>query len=157
MIDKTTAIIEFLRECPTIKANPVFFNFGEIEDGTYQANIQSDEVLLNLHFIDGSVLKRYTLFLDSFKSVSYIPVVNGKSDENLEGFSEVQEVIDWINDKSNKQEFPDFGDDFVIEDMKTLTDRPALVGVNTQQNPPMAVYRISIQIDYVDLTKRIWC
>ena len=157
MIDKTTAIIEFLRECPTIKANPVFFNFGEVEDGTYQANIQSDEVLLNLHFIDGSVLKRYTLFLDSFKSVSYIPVVNGKSDENLEGFSEVQEVIDWINDKSNKQEFPDFGDDFVIEDMKTLTDRPALVGVNTQQNPPTAVYRISIQIDYVDLTKRIWC
>lgn len=157
MIDKTTAIIEFLRECPTIKANPVFFNFGEVEDGTYQANIQSDEVLLNLHFIDGSVLKRYTLFLDSFKSVSYIPVVNGKSDENLEGFSEVQEVIDWINDKSNKQEFPDFGEDFVIEDMKTLTDRPALVGVNTQQNPPTAVYRISIQIDYVDLTKRIWC
>lgn len=157
MIDKTTAVIEFLRECPTIKANPVFFNFGEVEDGTYQANIQSDDVLLNLHFIDGSVLKRYTLFLDSFKSVSYIPVVNGKSDENLEGFSEVQEVIDWINDKSNKQEFPDFGEDFVIEDMKTLTDRPALVGVNTQQNPPTAVYRISIQIDYVDLTKRIWC
>ena len=108
---------------------------------------------LELTLYRQSVLKRCC-----FRQFRYhTAVVNGKSDENLEGFSEVQEVIDWINDKSNKQEFPDFGEDFVIEDMKTLTDRPALVGVNTQQNPPMAVYRISIQIDYVDLTKRIWC
>jgi hypothetical protein len=40
--------------------------------------------------------------------------------------------------------------------MKTLTTRPQLIGVESSLNPPMAIYRIIIQIDYIDNTKRLW-
>jgi hypothetical protein len=40
--------------------------------------------------------------------------------------------------------------------METLTTKPDIVGVDTSSNPPMAVYRISIQIDYMDNSKKLW-
>ena len=40
--------------------------------------------------------------------------------------------------------------------MKVLTTKPELVGVDTSLNPPMAVYRLSIQIDYIDNTDKAW-
>ena len=40
--------------------------------------------------------------------------------------------------------------------MATLTTKPELLGVDNEVNPPLAVYRISIQIDYIDTSKRIW-
>ena len=35
-MDKNKAIIKYLMQCPTIKNNPVFFNFGEVEDNSKQ-------------------------------------------------------------------------------------------------------------------------
>lgn len=155
-IDKSQSIINFLQTCPVIQNNPLFFNFGTIEDGATQATISSDERTLNKSFIDGSILKRYTFILDNFRSVAYNPVVANMSDENVDDFTVVQSLLDWINTQNDISIFPDFGEDCIIEKMETLTDKPKLVGVDTTLNPPMAVYRIAIQIDYIDTTKKIW-
>lgn len=155
-MDKNKAVVNFLQTCPIILASPLFFNFGNIEDGAHQASMQSDDVALHRPYVDGSVSRRFTFRLDSFKSVAYNPVVQNYSDENMEDFIEVQSILDWINTQGDNSVFPDFGSDYIIEKMQTLSTKPELVGVNTTSNPPVAVYRISIQIDYIDNTKRLW-
>ena len=155
-MDKNQSMIEFLQTCPIIKNNPLFFNFGTVEDNAHQANTKSDDVSLHRPYVDGSVAKRYTFSIDSFKTVAHNPVVQGYSDENITELEEVQKVLDWINDQDDLQIFPDFGSDCFVEKMTTLTTRPELVGVDTSSNPPMAIYRISIQIDYIDNSKKLW-
>jgi hypothetical protein len=155
-MDKNKSMIEFLQTCPIILKDPLFFNFGSIEDNAHLANTRSDDKSLHKPFIDGSVARRYTFSLDSFKSVAHNPVVQGFSDENLTDLDEVQQVLDWINEQDELQNFPDFGSDCPIEKMETLTTKPDIVGVDTSSNPPMAVYRISIQIDYIDNSKKLW-
>ena len=149
-------MIDFLKTCPTIQNSALFFNFGSIKDNAHQAIIKADDTSLQKPYIDGSVLKRYTFSVDSFKSVAYNPVVQGRSDENLEDFAEVQKILDWVNEQDELRNYPDFGPKCLIDGMKTLTAKPEVLGVDTSLNPPMAVYRISIQIDYVDGTKAIW-
>ena len=153
---KNKSMLEFLQTCPTIKNEPLFFNFGNITDNALLANTKSDDISLHKPFVDGSVSRRFTFSVDNFKSVAHNPVVQGYSDENLEDFEEVQKVLDWINEQDELQNFPNFGNDCIIEKMSTLTLKPELVGVDTSSNPPMAVYRISIQIDYIDTSKKLW-
>ena len=151
-MDKSQAVLQFLQTCPTVQTNPLFFNFGNVEDNAHQAIIRSDDVALHRPYIDGSVLRRFTFSIDSFKSVAYNPVVSDLSDENLEDFQDVQTILDWINTQNDLRNYPQFDSVYVIESMETLTTKPELVGVDTTLNPPMAVYRISIQIDYIDNT-----
>lgn len=156
MMDKNQLMVEFLQTCPTIKDNPLFFNFGNVEEDAHQITINSDDVALQKPYIDGSVLKRYTCSIDSFKSVACIPILVGGTDENIEDFAEVQSLLDWINEQGENFNFPNFGENISIEEMKTLTTKPKLLGVESSLNPPMAIYRIIIQIDYIDNTKRLW-
>lgn len=155
-MDKNKILVEFLRTCPAIKDNPLFFNFGNVEDNAHQLTINSDDVALQKPYIDGSVLKRYTCSIDSFKTVACIPIVQVSTDENIEDFADVQELLDWINEQGENFNFPDFGNDIEVDSMKTLSTKPILLGVESSLNPPMAIYRIVIQIDYIDNTKRLW-
>lgn len=155
-MDKNKLMIEFLQTCPTLKDNPLFFNFGKVEDNAHQITVNSDDVELQKPYIDGSVLKRYTYSIDSFKSVACIPILECDTDENIEDFAEVQSLLDWVNEQSENMNFPDFGENICIEEMKTLNTKPTLIGVESSLNPPMAIYRITIQIDYIDNTNRLW-
>lgn len=158
-VDKNQAIVDFLKSCPLMTDSPLFFNFGDVRDGANQATIRSDDISLHRPYINGSVLRRYTFTIDCFKSVAYNPIIEGEPgetivNENVDEMSQVQDILDWINQQGNDSNFPIFGNDCVIEKMETLTTKPDLVGVDTTLNPPMAVYRISIQIDYIDNTKK---
>jgi hypothetical protein len=154
-MNKNQAMLNFLQTCPSIRDNPLFFNFGKVENGAHQANMRSDDVSVHRPYIDGTELKRFTFHLDSFKSIAYNPIVEGLPDENLEDFNEVQDLLDWINEQDELKNYPAF-EDCIIDKMRSLSSRPELVGVNTTLNPPTAVYRISIQIDYLDTSKQVW-
>lgn len=155
-MDKNLQMVEFLQTCPIISENSLFFNFGNVENDAHQLTIRSDDISLDKTFIDGSQLKRYTCVIDSFKSVACIPILPGNTDENIEDLADVQALIDWINTQDDNFTYPDFGDKIVVDSMKTLTSKPDLVGVESQLNPPVAIYRITIQIDYLDYTKSVW-
>ena len=66
-MDKNQAMTDFLRTCPIIQSDPMFFNFGNIEDGAHQIITRSDDVTAHRPYIDGSVEKRFTFYLDNFK------------------------------------------------------------------------------------------
>ena len=157
---KNEAMVAFLKTCPTIQSSPLFFNFGDVNDNTHQVNTRGDEKSLQKPFVDGSVKKRYTFMVDTFKSVSYNAIVDTgtapTADENMSEFQEVQGILDWVNEQGDLRNFPNFGELCVIDEMKTTTEKPELLGVYSTKNTPMALYRISIQIDFVDNTNKIW-
>lgn len=155
-MDKTQAMVQFLQTCPVIENNPLFFNFGNIRDGAHQIIMRSDDVSTRRPYVDGGVQKRFTFSIDSFKSVSYNSIIDTVTDENLEEFAEIQSVIDWITAQNDLGNYPDFGEDVIIDSMESITERPEMLGVDDTINSPMAIYRISIRIDYLDNTKKLF-
>ena len=157
-MDKERAIIDFLLQYEPLRDNPLFFNFLNAQDDNKQIVTVANDKILNRSYIDGSVLKRYTFVLMDYKTVAYQAIVkmSGYPNENLEEFIDVQAMLDWITEQSELKNYPDFGTDCIIEDMRTTTDQPNLNGVDTNVKPALAKYSISIQIDYLDISKRLW-
>lgn len=158
IIDKNQAIIEYLLRCPAINGNPLYFNFVNEEDDSQQVVTTSNDVLLNRPYIDGSVLKRYTFNIIVFKSVTNNAVVSSIAtyNENVEELADVQSLIDWINEQNDLRNFPDFGTDCRIDSIFSTTENPNLDGINTNTMPMLAMYSVSIQIDYLDVSKVVW-
>lgn len=157
-MDKNQAIIDFLINCPAIEANPLFFNFIHAKQDNKQVITMGNEKTLDRSYINGDVLKRYTFTIIDFKSVAYNAVVKqeGYPDENLEDMASVQDIVDWITEQNELRNYPDFGEKCQIEDMTVLTDNPNLNGIDTNTSPTLAKYSMSIQIQYIDSSKRVW-
>ena len=157
-IDKNQAIIDFLITCPELSSNPLFFNYVNAKEDSTQIITQSNDKSMNRTFVDGSVLRRYTFTFIYFKSISYTPVVKqpGYSNENVEEMLDVQAVVDWVTEQAEILNYPDFGTDCFIEEMKVLTDNPNLNSIDTTSTPPLAKYSLTIQIDYIDTRKMLW-
>lgn len=157
-IDKNQAVIDFLLDCPQIKNNRLFFNFINGENNDKQIITISNDRNIQRPYIDGSILKRYSFTIIDFRSASYqaIPKAEGYPSENVEKMLDVQSILDWVNSQADAGIFPDFGEDCIIDDMRTSSDTPNLNGVDTNVKPSLAKYSISIFIDYIDNTKKLW-
>ena len=158
MVDKNKACIDFLITCPAIQNSPLYFNFTQAEDDNKQFVATGNEKTLNKKFVDGSVQKRYTFTIIDYRSVAYQAIVKDpefiENNENLEELLDVQSFIEWLEEQADAYNFPDFGEDCFIEDMRTTTESPNLNGVDTSLTPALAKYSISVQIDYIDYSKR---
>lgn len=162
-MDKNKAVVNFLLTCDYIKNSPLFFNFGKAESDNKHIVTIPNDARVNVPFIDGSVRKRYTFTIVDYKSVAYNAVIARTVDqttvpvsENLENAFEPQRVADWIEEQAELRNYPDFGSDCVIDDMKVVTDQPNASGVDRSMTPALAKYSISIRIDYIDYSKAIW-
>lgn len=157
-MDKTRAVINFLIECPQIKSSPLYFQFAHAEEDTKQFVTVANDVNIQRPYIDGSVLKRYSFTLIDYKSLAYRAIVKdtGYTDENVEEYLQVQDIIDWINTQADNENYPDFGEYYEIDNMRALSDIPNLNGIDTSMKPVIAKYSFSVQIDYIDKTKVIW-
>ena len=157
-VDKNQAVIDFLITCPAIQDSPLYFNFLNAKDGNKQFLTGVNDKLMSKPYIDGSVMKRYTFTIVDYRSVAYQAVVKqaGFPNENVDEMFDVQAVMDWIEEQADARNYPDFGEDCIVDDMKTLTDNPNLNGVDTSVTPALAKYSMSIQIDYLDKSKAIY-
>ena len=163
MEDKNQAVIDFLLDCPIIQANPLFFNFINAKDKSKQVTAIATNTSINKKYIDGSVLKRYLFSITDFCSVSFqaIPKVQAGTtgpqyiSENVADLQLVQDLMNWITEQADAYNFPDFGEDCIVEEMTTTTNMPNLNGVDTQVTPALAKYTITIQIDYLDTSKML--
>jgi hypothetical protein len=157
-MDKNQAVIDYLIQCPQIKNNPLFFNFADAQDNNKQLLTIANDKATNKPYIDGSVLKKYTFTIVDYRSVVYQAIVKqeGYSNENVEEMFDVQGIIDWITEQDDNQNYPDFGADCVIEEVKAVTDNPNLNGVDSNTKPSLAKYSVSIQITYLDTTRKLW-
>lgn len=159
MVDKYTAVVEWLMNCPSVKNNSTYFNFAKVvKDNTKQIVTVANDKILNQAYVDGGVLRRFTFTLIDYKSVAYraIAKVSGASNEDIEDILQVQEIIDWVVEQAENRNYPDFGDDCIIDSLEPSTDTPNLNGVDTNATPALAKYSVSIQIQYLDTSKVLW-
>jgi len=158
VINKNQAVIDYIITCPTILNSPLYFNFINAKDDTNQLFTESTDTYTNKPFIDGSVEKLYTFTIITYKSAADIAVVkqSGYENENLSDMSDIQKLIEWINEQNEARNFPDFGEDCIIDSIETTTEQPKFEGIDDQISPPLAVYSTSIQIKYIDMSRKLW-
>lgn len=157
-MDKNKAMIVYLQQCPAVQSNPTYFNFAEGEDNTKQLVPLGNDKAVEKPYIDGSVLRKYTLTIIDYRSVVYQALVNatGYPNENVEELAEVQAVLDWVDEQEELRNYPDFGSKCVIDKIEALSDAPKLNGVDHSTTPNLAKYSFSIQVTYLDKSKMIW-
>ena len=163
-VDKNQAVIEFLALYPNIQDIPLFFNFINAKDNNIQFLTEATDVSLNKTYIDGSVLRRYEFTLLITKSITDLAMVKPDltnedawlSNENIEDIADIQALMDWVNEQDDVRNYPNFGQDCVVEKIHTLTNTPTLEGVQTDVTPALAMYTMTIGIDYIDYTKTLW-
>ena len=157
-INKNQAVIDYLITCPTILNSPLYFNFINAKNDTNQLLTVSNDQYTNVSYIDGSVKRIYTFTILTFKSAADIAVVkaSGYPNENLSDMHDIQVLIDWIKEQEELHNYPDFGEDCIVESITPTTDEPNFDGIDEQVSPPLAVYSTSIQIEYLDISKKIW-
>lgn len=158
--NKHQAVIDFLCNCPQIRDNPLYFNFINAKDENKQIITQANDIATQRPYIDGSVKKRYTFTLIDFKSLSYNPIIKSLdpayTNENVEEILDTQAIMDWIREQADIDNYPNFGEDCYIDDMRVTSDIPNLNGIDTRTNPVLAQYSFTIQIDYIDSSKKLW-
>ena len=158
MIDKNQAVIDYLLQCTDIYDSPLYFNLVNASDNSIQILTTAEDKAMSKTFIDGSVQKRYTFNLITFKSISDMEIV--KSDEypneNVDELQDVQKLLDWVITQQDLHNYPDFGEDCSIDSIDTTTDVPRFDGINTEITPPLAMYTISIVIEYLDRSRVIY-
>lgn len=157
-VDKNQAVIDYIIRCPTIQNSPLYFNFINAEDDTNQFVTQTQERYASKRYIDGSVLKIYSFTIILYKSTADIAVVKmeGYPNENISDMSDIQALIDWIKEQNELHNYPDFGNDCIIDEIYTTTENPSFDGINDQVSPPLAIYSITIEIQYLDISKKLW-
>ena len=157
-MDKNKAIINYLITCPIINENPLYFNFIHGNEDDKQIITTSNDKAIDRPYIDGSVLKRFTFTIIDFKSIAYRAIVKDgiHPDENVEDLLQVQDIIDWITEQNDERNFPDFGEDCVVEEITTTASNPTLNGIDSNVSPALAKYSISIQVNYIDYSKMLW-
>lgn len=156
MVDKNKAVIDYLTQCEDIADSPLYFNLINAEDNSIQMITTAEDKSISRTYVDGSKRKRYTFNLITFKTISDKELVVGYSNENVDELQDVQKLIDWISEQQDLHNYPDFGEECIIDSIDTTTDIPRYDGINVQMNPPLAMYTISIVIEYLDISKQIW-
>lgn len=157
-VNKHQAVVDYIITCPTILNSPLYFNFINAKNDTNQFFTNSTDSYTNRNYVDGSVEKIYTFTILTFKSAADTAVVkmSGYENENLSDMSDVQNLIEWIKEQNEARNFPDFGEDCIIDSIETTTEEPKFEGIDEQISPPLAVYSTSIQIKYIDISTRLW-
>lgn len=158
MVDKNKAVINYILQCPQILNTPLYLNFVNAKDNTAQLVTSSNDKFLNKPDITGSVQKLYQFTIIVFKSITddALVKIDGFSHENIEELAYIQELIDWITEQNELKNFPNFGSDCDIDSIETDEEMPKLVGINTDTSPALAMYSVTIQIQYIDNSKLIW-
>ena len=157
MVDKNKAVLDFISTYEGITTSPIFINFINAKNDDIQFLTSSNDKSLNKEFIDGSVMKQYTFSLVITKSITDMPIAKDVlTNENIDDIADIQGFMDWVNEQGENQNYPDFGEDCVFEEMHTVAENPSLDGINTDVSPALALYSMEIRINYTDYSKVIW-
>lgn len=157
-MDKNNALIEYLLTCEPIHNSTLYFNFANVKDAAKQFVTLVSSRNINIPYIDGSVKKRLSMTVQSFLSITDNPIVtvSGFDNENISDMSEIQALIDWIDEQNQNHNYPNFGEDCEVEEITTTSNTPRLDMIDITVTPPIARYSFTIRVDYIDKSTKIW-
>lgn len=157
-MDKNQATINYLLTCEPIYNTPLYFNFANIKDNVNQFLTLTSDKNIEEPYIDGSIKKMFSLTIISYLTISNNPIVKieGINNENVDDMATVQALIDWIDTQNENRNFPNFGEDCFVDKISTTTNNPRLDQIDATQSTPLARYSFTIQIEYIDNSKKLW-
>ena len=157
-MDKNAQIVNYFLTCPQIQDSPLYFNFIHAEDSTTQILTDSNDIYATKKYIDGSELNLYNFTIIMFRSVSpnAIARVIGYPNENIVDLADIQALIDWVTEQNELKNFPNFGENCIVQSIKSTTLNPIFSGIDTEVSPNLAVYNVTFQVEYLDISKKIW-
>lgn len=156
-VDHYQSTLAFLKTCPAMAG---VFSFQGIESSgsAIQVLTQAGEQTAVKTFIDGSKEKNFDFVVCFYRPISsmpYIPSV-GTGNASLESLIDVQDLIDWLDEKSEKREFPDFGTNRSVSRIYSLNTEPQLLWIDSEHyNPPLAKYTVTLRVEYMDYSHSI--
>lgn len=139
MTNKHEAMIAYIQQCPQVK--DLFFNFSTSENGdTVVSPVASDYVVQE--FTDKSAIKWY-----DFSIIRFLPLTTDPNDPlNTTIIFDVEQVMAWIEDQEDAENYPDFGDKCEVQEISVLQDIPTVAG----RDQKGAKYMFSCRIEYLE-------
>lgn len=135
-------ISEWLNNCPAM-GEYIYFNVIPLEADTSSVNSNSSSVILN-SYNDGSKEVRLLFSINLIKQYDD----GGTSDINLEAIHIFDDIISFIEDKNNVHDYPDLGDNFIINEIGAVNKAPEVY--ITDNNPNVARYEGQFYIEYLE-------
>ena len=162
-VNKNQAVIDYLRTCPYVRDNPLYFNFLTAADKANQLVTDPNDTASDRHFVDGSVLTHTQFTFVSDLTISDDEIIVDPetgtatlANENIEDVELIQQLIDWIGEQNDAENYPNFGEKCLVQNISTLTTNPVFDGINTSVSAALAIYSVAIRIEYIDYNKVIW-
>lgn len=140
-MNKYSQLIEWIKQYTPIYNDWVFFNVILTEAGTVGVTSVVNERELDT-FINGT---RRVEFLFSIVLVEEYD--KGTSTHNLNAIKEFENIAAWIEEKNENRDYPDFGDDVEIENVKSLEIVPNVV---IDPQAMKAKYQGQFKITYIE-------
>ena len=135
-------ILEWLSTCPEM-GTYTYFNVIPIDPGNSSVNSNSSSIILN-EFVNGSKEVRLIFNINLVRDYDN----GGTSDINLDAIAEFDKVIEFIEKKNNENDYPDLGDNYVVNEIGATTKAPeAYVAVDS---PNVARYEGQFYIEYLE-------
>lgn len=156
-MNKNQIMLDYLQQCEAVKQ--LYFQYGEMRAGAMQLMTNSVESAARAEYIDGSRPRQLDYSLIWYKPISIMPVrnpVTGQYNANIAELDDVQGIIDWITDRQYDHDLPDFGPGCEMESIRCLHEVPQLLGIDVAASPPLARYSLTIRVEFVDTTRRIF-
>lgn len=126
-MDKHHAMVEFFRPKIEELSTEMNFNFsGETADSVAFLTDYADQI--KKRYIRSGAVKEYGFTIIVTKSYS-----SYDDDVNLEAMTFAQGLMDWVEEKNRKKEYPEFPENCRVRKMEVLQNIPNLAGVNMEQ------------------------
>ena len=118
-MDKHTTVRDWLKSYPGF--NRLCFNFGTVtSQSKHLIPTASDYVFKRDIF--GNAVRYYDFAITAFNDIDDI---TDDGAENLVDFNQMQNFIDWIAEQNSKRDFPSFGDNCEVEEIRNLQNARA--------------------------------
>lgn len=155
-IDKL--LVDYLLTCPDIYNSKLYFNLADIKDGVNQYLTMTNPRTLEKRYVDGSVEKTFSATFICYLSITSNPIVKQSHiiNENIADIGSVQALMDWIEEQNTNKNFPDLGENCVVEEIYTTTISPMLSQIDASNTIPLGRYTFTINLRYTDETGIIW-
>lgn len=142
MANKYAKIKEWFEDGYIPKFDFVFFNVSSYEVGNASINSIQGERVLN-EFMDGSREVELLFSISLMKGYD----AAGTSDVNLEAIQDFENIAMWVEEQNENKNYPDFGNNVLIEDLSVLSSAPTVMVDNQNQ---IAKYQGQFKIRYME-------
>lgn len=142
MIDKNEALSQYISEYPQLYG---WLYFNTIIQSSGETSLMTDSDNIINEFIDSSKQREYIFSIVMLKDYD-----RGTSDLNIEALRETQNFNDWISTQNDIKNFPDWGNNNIINDINILSSLPML---RIDQDTNVAEYMLQLKINYLEKGK----